>query len=190
MLAGILLCMLGLAFTFFGKKIYETLLVVVGFVVGAIAGASLQPFFSGVSLNPTILLAILVFGGGVVGVFIAILVERVVIFLAGFAAGFVVAGYVTGLLGLSSSYNLFIAVLIAAIVGALALFLRPIVIVVLTAFLGSVLTVIGYFAVTKGLTLNLSNIVAITFQAASTLLFLFLFIAGLIVQFATQFKKE
>jgi len=115
--------------------------------------------------------------------------ERVLIFLAGFAAGFVVAEYVTGLLGLSSSYNLFIAVLIAAIVGALALFLRPIVIVVLTAFLGSVLTVIGYFAVTKVLTLNLSNIVAIIFQATSTLLFLFLFIAGLIVQFATQFKK-
>ena len=189
MLAGILLCVLGLTFTFFGKKIYETLLVVVGFVVGTIVGASLQPLFSGVNLNPTILLAILVFGGGVIGGFIAILMERVLISLAGFAAGFVVAEYVTGLLGLSSSYNLFIAVLIAAIVGALALFLRPIVIVVLTAFLGSVLTVIGYFAVTKVLTLNLSNIVAIIFQATSTLLFLFLFIAGLIVQFATQFKK-
>jgi uncharacterized protein DUF4203 len=103
--------LVGAALLFFGRRLFWLFVVVVGFVVGTMLATE---WFGGKADSVTLLVVLLV---GVIGALLSIVLQRLVVGIAGFLAG----GYVLHALAVSLNYQsiAWIAFLLGGVIGAI-----------------------------------------------------------------------
>jgi hypothetical protein len=181
---GLVAVLLGLANCFFGYRIFKFLLGVVGFILGAAAGAVL-----GASIGDGGQLAILLGGliGGIVGAGLLVALYILGVFLFGASAG----AMLLGVIGTALNLELPPVVIIvgAVIVGIIAVVLQKVVIILATAISGAWTAVVGGSALLAGRVLELDQFWSSLPWGESwvpLIVWFILAIAGAIVQFRSR----
>jgi hypothetical protein len=185
---GIVGIVLGIIECFFGYRIFKVILAITGFIVGAALGGVLA--YSSSQSQAVVLLAALV--GGIIGAVLAYTLYAVGVFLIGALVGAVLGYMLFGLV--HSSPQPVVIVIIAVIVGIVAVILQRLMIIVSTAFGGAWGVVSGLVSLTTGAVSPLAPGGLSALRGGTLwgiiLGWLVLGIVGAVVQYRTAPKKE
>jgi|GEM_PF-480331 len=195
--------LLGIAYCFFGYRIFRVLLAIAGFVAGALVGAAIvQQILTtqGVVEGNTLYLVLGALLGGGIGAVLMIFLYFIGIFSLGAAVGFALGLIVGTAIGAEPNMVLLIGGIAAVICGVLALILQRVVIIITTAIsgAGNIVTGLALLVVPVGTIQRLLEAQDPTAVAPDLLadyawmgvLWLVLAVAGMIVQFLWTGKKK
>jgi len=194
--AATLVALLSIAFgllnCFFGYRLFKFMLGVYGFLLGALVGALVAGGVAGGQAWVLIVGAVI---GGIVGAALMVLLYLVGVFVVGAVAGMLLANAVGAVLGIDMPT--LVVIILAVVVGIVALILQRVVLVLATAFSGAWAVVGGGAALFSGqaVSLNLFSPSGSWLGEGAWLLivlaaWLLLGIVGAFVQFRTTADKE
>jgi len=190
-LVALLSITFGLLNCFFGYRIFRFMLGVYGFLLGALVGAIVA---GGVGEGQVWVLIVGAIVGGIVGAALMVLLYLAGVFVVGAIAGIVVANAIGAALGLDMPT--LVVIILAVVVGIVALILQRVVLILATAFSGAWAAVGGGASLLTGqpVSLNLFRTSEIWARADFSLLivlavWLALGLAGALVQFRTTADK-
>ncbi len=205
-IGAIISILIGIAFCFFGYRIFRILLAVLGFIAGALAGVAVAQLIMAAQetvANPALYLILGGLIGGVIGAVLLIFLYVVGIFLLGAALGALLAYAITPALTSDQTALIVAVILLGLIGGVLALVLQRALIIISTSFSGAWTIVSGFsllLSPRRGLAMGpisgrLQGITAPTAaMTTSTIIslvaWIVLAIAGMVVQFAWTGKKK
>lgn len=197
--------LIGIAFCFFGYRIFRILLAILGFLGGALAGvAAAQAIMLAQETagNPTLYLILGGVIGGIIGAVLLYFLYIVGIFLLGASLGAILAAAIVRLLT-NDQTALTVAVIgLGLLGGILAIVLQRVLIIIATSFSGAQAIVSGVTILLnprQGLPLATGPISsqfqgitapAPTMNIVALVAWLVLAIAGMVVQFAWTGKKK
>jgi Domain of unknown function (DUF4203) len=191
LIVSLVAIVLGLLNCFFGYRLFKILLGIYGFVLGAIFGAVIA---GGLASGNTIVMIVAALAGGLLGAGLMVAFYFLGVFVVGAVAGALLAGSIGTALGVD--LPTFVVIIVAIIVGLVALALQKIVIVLATAFSGAWLVIDGGMALISGRAVfltravNAPNIERVTQLSLPVLiLWLALGIAGALVQFLSGRRR-
>jgi hypothetical protein len=179
----------GLLNCFFGYRIFRFMLALWGLVLGAYVGATLAG-----NLTDGQLLWVIIGGvvGGIIGAALMSLLYLVGVFIVGAAAGVVLANAV----GVAAGIDMpdLVVIIVAVVVGIIALILQRVVIILATAFIGSWAVVSGGLSLLVGASVTPTELYGDAAQAGEVaagvpslivlIFWLVLAMVGAITQFA------
>ncbi len=183
----------GLLNCFFGYRIFRVLLGLYGLVLGAFVGLTVAANVSG---GQTLWLIVGAIVGGLVGAALMVLLYFVGVFLVGAAAGALLTNAIGAMLGFDMPT--LVVIIVAVVVGVIALIAQRLIIILATAFGGAWLAVSGGMMLFTGESLPGLGVFTLpaTWERATvgTLIilaaWLVLAIAGTVVQFRTTVEGE
>lgn len=182
----------GLLNCFFGYRIFRVLLGVYGFVLGALVGAVVA---GSVSAGQVWVLAIGAIVGGIVGAALMVLLYFVGVFAVGAVAGMLLANAIGVAVGID--VPTLVVIIVAGVVGIVALILQRVALVLATAFSGAWTAVAGVAALLAGESVSLGLLgqpegwTRVDLPLLVTLAaWLLLGVAGAVVQFQTTREQE
>lgn len=186
LLVALLSIVLGLLNCFFGYRIFRALLALYGLILGVLVGAALA---GNVTDGETLWVIVGAIAGGLVGAVLFVLLYFVGVFLVGAAGGVSLATLIGGILGIDMPT--LVIIILAVVVGIIALILQRAVLILATAFSGAWLVVSGAAALITGTEPAFTNVfqraaegTTNTYSLIVIAAWLVLGIAGTIVQFA------
>jgi Domain of unknown function (DUF4203) len=191
LIAAAVAIILGLLNCFFGYRLFKVMLAIYGFVLGAVFGAVVG---GGLTNGNTLAVIGAGLGGGLLGAGLMVAFYFLGVFVVGAAAGALLAGSIGSALGVD--LPALVVIVVAVIVGIIALALQRVVIILATAFSGAWLVIEGGMALIAGRALiltrvfdtpNLDRVTALPLPLL--ILWLALGIAGALVQFLAGRKK-
>ena len=174
--SGVIGIIAGLLLLLLGYKLKKIALTVVGVVLGAAGGAYLAESFFAPGSAAYILLPIIC---GLAGAILAFVLYRIALYLLGFAVGGTVGIYLSMRWIEQPVWGIVIAVVLALIIGSVALAVEKPIIILGTAFLGYILVRLGLYlliGVDDSLVLEIGCLVLLVIGAA--------------VQFVTNREQE
>jgi hypothetical protein len=194
--AAILIALVSIAFgllnCFFGYRIFKVMLGIYGFLLGALVGALVA---GGLAGGQTWVLLVGAIVGGIVGAALMVLLYLVGVFVVGALAGVLLANAVGAALGFTMPT--WVVIILAVVVGIVALILQRAVLILATALSGAWAVVSGGASLLPGHSLSLRLVspsgswkeegLALSIMLAAWLV---LGIVGALVQFRTTAEKE
>jgi hypothetical protein len=192
-IAALISIALGLLNCFLGYRLFRFMLGVYGFVLGAALGVVLAGILAEGNLLVLVLAAVVC---GLLGAGLMVALYFVGVFVVGAVAGALLASLVGA--GLGIELPVLVTLVLAVVVGIVALFLQRVVIVLSTAFSGAWAVVSGGTSLLTGRSMALIDPFRhrLAWQRASWPLFvallvwLVLGIVGAVVQFRTTGEEE
>jgi MFS family permease len=174
--SGVIGILVGLLLLLLGNKVKKVALTVIGLVFGASGGAFLADTFFDPGSAMYVLTPIIC---GLIGAVLAFVLYRIALYLLGFAVGGAVGIYLSMRLIEQPIWGIVIAVVLALIIGSIALAIEKPIIILGTAFLGYILFRLGLYlliGVDESLVLEIGCLV--------------LLIIGVVIQFLTNRDTE
>lgn len=176
--------LVGLANCFLGYRIFRFVLGLVGFILGAAAGAMIGGYIGDGGELATII-------GALVGGFIGAVLLVVLYFLGVFLFGAAVGAMLVGVIGSSLGYDMpVVAVIVGAVIlGIVAVALQRVVIILGTALSGSWTAVVGGYALIQHQSLEIDQFwTSVPWEEplVPIIVWLVLALAGAVVQFRSK----
>jgi MFS family permease len=174
--SGVIGIIAGLLLLLLGYKLKKVALTVIGVVLGAAGGAYLADTFFDPGSAMYVLTPVIC---GLIGAVLAFVLYRIALYLLGFAVGGAVGIYLSMRLIEQPVWGIVIAVVLALIIGSLALAIEKPIIILGTAFLGYILFRLALYlliGVDESLVLEIGCLV--------------LLVIGVVIQFLTNRDTE
>ncbi len=133
----------GVLFCFFGYRLFKVILAIVGFIFGFVLTAGILYKFT----NLTLISGLVGIVGGLIFAVLAFYLYFIGIFILGAYLGIVVWSVISSVTGIVLPF--WVAIVLAVLLGVLALVFQKFMIIVTTAFIGAYLIVVTLVTVMK-----------------------------------------